>query len=176
VSNTSEDPIVPAPSLSFFTGVSSVGVGTFLFDLFWSKVRILGPDECWEWQGSRFSNGYGCFSVDRHTMRAHRVAYQLSNGLIPEGMYVCHHCDNPPCVNPAHLFVGTPQENAHDSIAKGRFSSVPKTQKTHCPRGHPYDEENTYWTKRGHRECRECDRAKGRRIRQERRGKSCGTS
>jgi len=89
--------------------------------LFWQKVDRRGPDECWEWTGSRHGKGYGMVGVgSRIVDKAHRVSWRMHNGLIPEGMHVLHHCDNPPCVNPAHLFIGTNDDNVRDKIAKGR--------------------------------------------------------
>jgi hypothetical protein len=89
---------------------------------FWSKVAIGTPDECWEWQRSRRGGGYGQFRVapGRSPQRASRVAWTLANGPIPDGMIVCHRCDNPPCCNPAHLWLGTVADNNTDKIAKGR--------------------------------------------------------
>lgn len=92
---------------------------------FWAKVRKGSPDDCWEWTASRLPQGYGCFAISaegsRKTWRAHRVAYILSTGQpIPDGMCVCHSCDNPPCCNPAHLWLGTTGENTRDMASKGR--------------------------------------------------------
>jgi hypothetical protein len=75
---------------------------------------------CLEWQGALSDNGYGRISVLGTAQRVHRVAYELFNGPIPEGMFVCHKCDNPPCCEPGHLFLGTPKQNTADMHNKGR--------------------------------------------------------
>ena len=85
-----------------------------------SRVRMV--DDCWEWTGTR-RNGkwnYGLAQIHGKTWRAHRLSYILHIGPIPERMQVCHHCDNPPCINPAHLFLGTNADNVHDCMRKGR--------------------------------------------------------
>ena len=85
---------------------------------FWVKV-VRGPD-CWNWNGGKLVEGYGRF-VDRGKyVLAHRVSWEIHNGPIPEGLCVLHRCDNPPCTNPDHLFVGTHGDNARDRAAKGR--------------------------------------------------------
>lgn len=87
---------------------------------FWSKVCKGNPDECWEWQAARGYFGYGVFSIRSRLLPAHRYAYELVHGAIPQGWQVCHVCDNPPCVNPSHLWLGTAKANAQDMARKGR--------------------------------------------------------
>lgn len=97
---------------------------------FWCKVKIGGADECWHWTSGLFNDGdgYGKFAVCmgahkkiiKHRYRAHRVAYFLTHKNLPEHLCVCHTCDNPPCCNPAHLFLGTPRQNAYDRNDKQR--------------------------------------------------------
>ncbi|WP_176491733.1 HNH endonuclease [Curtobacterium sp. 'Ferrero'] len=80
---------------------------------------IGGPDDCWEWQGARNADGYGVTKTELGNL-AHRVSYQVWVGPIPDGYFACHTCDNPPCINPRHLFTGSPADNVHDMIRKGR--------------------------------------------------------
>lgn len=89
---------------------------------FWSKVDRSLSDGCWPWTASvrRKDEGYGAFWLDGRHRPAHRVAWELTFGQIPEGLVVCHRCDNPPCCNPEHLFLGTPLENNDDKVAKRR--------------------------------------------------------
>lgn len=85
----------------------------------WSD-KVLVDDGCWEWQAGRGPQGYGAIRIPTKTKRAHRVSYELFRGPIPDGLLVCHHCDNPGCVKPSHLFVGTTADNMHDRDRKGR--------------------------------------------------------
>ena len=95
----------------------------FYTKLFLSHVDIGAPDECWEWKLHRGSDGYGHVRYNSIEQYAHRVSWTIANGPIPEGMYVCHKCDNPPCCNPNHLFLGTQADNMRDAIEKGRTAS-----------------------------------------------------
>ena len=89
---------------------------------FWSKVDKSG--DCWEWLAGKNKKGYGQFHISRKQLGAHRVSWELTNSEIPEGLCVLHRCDNPGCVNPDHLFLGTAQDNSDDKISKGRDSRL----------------------------------------------------
>lgn len=96
---------------------------------FWSKVNVTDPDKCWEWTAGRNENGYGTLNWQRRKMeKAHRVSWIVAHGDIPKGLEICHSCDNPPCCNPSHLFLGTHNDNIQDMIAKGRLV-VPRGEK-----------------------------------------------
>lgn len=111
-------------------------------------------DGCWEWTKTVNNAGYGQISVNGRQEMTHRVAYVLWVGPIPDGMQLDHLCRNRPCCNPAHLEPVTPREN----YLRGESVCAQNARKTHCPRGHEYDEANTYVDKAGSRNCRACDR------------------
>ncbi len=136
---------------------------------FWAKVDRRGPYECWPWLGSISAAGYGPFRTNGYHL-AHRFAYGLLVGPIPEGYQVDHDCHNKAaavglctggssclhrrCCNPAHLEAVTGRTNTLRSLAPSALNAV----KTHCPNGHPYDDVNTYRDRKGRR-CRACARA-----------------
>lgn len=91
---------------------------------FWSRVEREG-DGCWEWQGGRFRAQYGRHVSSGPLSQAHRASWIFFNGPIPSGLFVCHRCDNPPCCNPDHLFLGTHQDNMVDCLRKGRANKRP---------------------------------------------------
>lgn len=126
---------------------------------FWAKVDRRGPTECWEWRGARQPNGYGHLMVDKRWWMAHRYAYTITLGPIPDGLTIDHLCRNRPCVNPVHLEAITMGENT------SRGPSAPGGR-THCPQGHEYSDENTWREANGKRHCRAChrDRQRARRA------------
>jgi hypothetical protein len=89
---------------------------------FWSKVKKGKPSDCWTWVAGKNPQGYGQFNVGVTNMGAHRFAYFISKGAIPKHLMVCHSCNNPACVNPRHLWLGTSVESANHCIAKGRHA------------------------------------------------------
>lgn len=95
-------------------------------ECFWARTQKKDFNDCWEWKGGKYTFGHGCLRVNGKMTGSHRFSYEIHKGKIPEGMFVCHKCDNPSCVNPEHLFLGTIQDNNRDRKNKGR---------THCLKG-----------------------------------------
>jgi hypothetical protein len=127
----------------------------------WEKVQKEPNGGCWLWTGGTTNGGYGVIGVGRGRLhRAHRISWEIANGPIPDGLKVLHRCDNPPCVNPAHLFLGTQVDNMRDCAAKGRHKL--KAQ-THCKRGHEFTAENTYAVGDRWRGCLTCRKAYDRK-------------
>jgi hypothetical protein len=102
---------------------------------FWAKVQK-GP-RCWLWKAGKNNKGYGNFWVGGKCCKSHRLSYEMKHGSILNGMYVCHHCDTPACVNPDHLFVGTQKDNVIDCMNKGRNNKGKKIGSCNVGSLHP---------------------------------------
>lgn len=88
----------------------------------WTRIDRRGADECWPFIGAPNTYGYGQMRIDGKQQLVHRVVFAMASGIEPGELLVCHTCDNPPCCNPAHLFLGTVADNARDAVKKGRFA------------------------------------------------------
>lgn len=137
-----------------------------LAERFWEKVGIAEADDCWPWLGSRNPAGYGQIFVatGKAPKKAHRVAWELLRGEIPDGLHLNHLCRVRHCVNPWHCDPVTNEIN----IARGKFREWRRPKATHCVSGHEFTEANTYVRADGERNCRTCANERARRKRQER--------
>jgi hypothetical protein len=143
-----------------------------LEESFWLKTDKRGADECWPWLGKKNQKGYGELTRrkpeggKRIIHKATRLSWSIANGQpFPENRLACHRCDNPPCVNPNHIWPGTPRENTQDMLAKGRRPGVERGSlpiPATCGRGHDLFV-NLYFDTNNNRRCRECSRAAARR-------------
>jgi hypothetical protein len=145
---------------------------------FQGKVDRRQPDECWPWTGTRNDKGYGRARARGRQYPAAQIAWSIQNGVMfPVGKMACHSCDNPPCCNPKHIWVGTHDDNMADAAAKGRFIGAAarfggkfgKRERTsHCPKGHARTPENTF-SHDGQQRCKLCKKAAYERRQEQRR-------
>ena len=129
-------------------------------------AKIDKSGDCWTWTGTRATTNYGVLVVNKKRILAHRFSYEHFNGPIPDCLVIRHKCDNPPCVNPAHLLVGTQADNGRDMAERGRNYWG---QQTHCVNGHEFSGENVYYPSSGGRKCRKCAQARVRAFKQRKR-------
>ena len=128
---------------------------------FFDKISVDPETGCWNWTAGRIWNGYGQFWLAGKKHYAHRVAYELLRGEIPEGLQIDHLCRNRACANPDHLEPVTCKEN----LLRGETFQAANAAKTHCPQGHPYSGDNLYVYPDGRRGCRTCKLERDRRYR-----------
>lgn len=135
--------------------------------------RFVKTDTCWIWTWKKDKDGYGQFHARPFTQRAHRFSYIVFKGPIPDGHFVCHSCDNPSCVNPEHLWIGTVLDNNRDALNKGRIIP-PFRGITKCKYGHELADDNVYKKAKNNgqvvRYCRECIRRRRRAVQYKIRG------
>ncbi len=144
--------------------------GTPPFARLWGRCTLNAASGCWEFTGRLNADGYGSLRFADRMEKAHRVAWWLTHGH-PGDLHVCHQRDNPPCCNPAHLFLGTNRDNMIDRQSKGRTKNldlgravlaVKAAAVTHCPQGHPYAGDNVRYRQNGARRCAACYRNRDR--------------
>jgi hypothetical protein len=139
---------------------------------FWSYVAK--SERCWTWNGPSNEKGYGVLNLRSNSRKginrrafAHRFSYSLHFGAIEDGIFVCHRCDNPGCVRPDHLFLGTPLDNSRDMVEKGRVQHHQR-ERSACWKGHRYTPENTRYVRPknepAYRICKTCVRERARRA------------
>jgi len=135
---------------------------TITVEEFYSRAKKDENSGCWLWQKSVTRGGYGQQGYKMYNYSAHRLSWIFSVGPIPKGLAVCHKCDNPLCINPEHLFLGTQKDNVQDMMKKGRHGARPKKN---CVAGHTMEGYNVYVDPRGRRSCRACQNRRDREFR-----------
>lgn len=134
------------PNIPFKTMNAPVEEVKLLPENFWLNVDKNGPvpehmkhlGPCWVWKGKKSGKGYGRVTFEGKTQLTHRLSFKSTNGLLEVGKEICHHCDNPTCLNPSHLFQGTHSQNMKDAFSKGRINVVTGAKEM-CKRGHKFD-------------------------------------
>jgi hypothetical protein len=137
-------------------------------EIFWSKVDIQGPDDCWPWKRAKNKQGYGQVTINRKMQPAHRVAWEIENQQeMPADLMALHSCNWKPCCNPRHVRPGTGVDNAADHRANGGYPLLDE-----CSYGHAFTPENTYWNEKANqRYCRACLRRNARDTQRRKRAK-----
>lgn len=153
-------------------GAALLPVTAKVMDRFWAKVEKRGDDQCWPWTGSKNERGYGSMGHCGRLRKATHISYEIANrSPFPAGMVARHTCDNPSCVNPAHIIPGTLRENAMDMVDRRRHHA---NRRTECIRGHPLSGDNLIARDGGQRGCRTCQRIRVQRYKLKRKALNHG--
>lgn len=128
---------------------------------FMDMVELIPFHTCWEWIGSKDVYGYGRIYRAPRTIKAHRLSYQLFKGPLDHRLFILHSCDNPGCVNPEHLRLGTQKDNVTDMIKRGRNTRTKAfSERSHCNKGHELTDDNVYFRPDGRDKARGCKKCK----------------
>jgi hypothetical protein len=168
--NIQSDELISTLKTTAFRGAPNITDSQMVAMMILSRFVSIGENGCWNWNGASTENGYGVLTHKGKRQLAHRFSFKNLVEPIKDGLLVCHHCDNPSCVNPSHLYQGTHKDNRADTLNRKRWKH-PFRERQHCSKGHNYEEVGFYFSKSDNsRVCRKCQRDAKRCQRQKLKG------